>query len=181
MFQNLRTSNQIYILHKDGTPFIETGAVVSVSAPHPKYPVAPQLGQLPQMETVVDLTVSVNGQNTNLQGLPAGADIADFGINGNIVVSCSKEAMNNEVATMRQKSLDIIGSVDFHRSIVAACDGMLDKLNPELLAKQKQDKEIADLKNRMEEMGRNMESLMAMNRKLMEQLGAGAETSKNRK
>ena len=89
--------------------------------------------------------------------------------------------MNNEVATMRQKSLDIIGSVDFHRSIVAACDGMLDKLNPELLAKQKQDKEIADLKNRMEEMGRNMESLVAMNRKLMEQLGAGAETSKNRK
>ena len=107
MFQNLRTSNQIYILHKDGTPFIETGSVVSVSAPHPKYPVSPQLGQLPQMEMVVDITVSVNGQSTSLQGLPAGADIADFGINGNIVVSCSREAMNNEVTTMRQKSLDI--------------------------------------------------------------------------
>ena len=114
-------------------------------------------------------------------GAFAGADIADFGINGNIVVSCSREAMNNEVTTMRQKSLDIIGSVDFHRSIVAACDGMLDKLNPELLAKQKQDKDIADLKSRMEEMGRNMESLAEMNRRLMEQLGAGAETSKNRK
>lgn len=87
MFQNLRTSNQIYILHKDGTPFIETGAVVSVSAPHPKYPVAPQLGQLPQMETVVDLTVNVNGQNTNLQGLPAGADIADFASRETVVVT----------------------------------------------------------------------------------------------
>ena len=179
MFQNLRTSNQIYILHKDGTPFIETGAVVSVSAPHPKYPVAPQLGQLPQMETVVDLTVSVNGQNTNLQGLPAGADIADFGINGNIVVSCSKEAMNNEVATMRQKSLDIIGSVDFHRSIVAACDGMLDKLNPELLAKQKQDKEIADLRKQVSDMSKGMNDLM----KMMQQIvGAGTQgqTSKTK-
>lgn len=181
MFQNLRTSSQIYILHKDGTPFMEPGSVVSVSAPRPKYPVSAQIGQLPQMEMVVDITVSVNGQSTNLQGLPAGADIADFGINGNIVVSCSKEAMNSEVATMRQKSLDIIGSVDYHRSIVAACDTMLDKLNPEILAKQRQDKEIADLKERIAEMGKNMESLVSMNRKLMEQLGAGTETPKNRK
>lgn len=68
----------MYILHKDANPFIEYGPVVSVSAPKPKYPMASHMGQLPQ-------------------NLPAGMDIADFGQNGNIVVSCSRDAMNNEV------------------------------------------------------------------------------------
>ena len=79
MFQSLRTNNQLYILHKDANPFIEYGPVVSVSAPKPKYPMASPMGQLPQMEMVVDVVVCINGQNTTFQNLPAGMDIADFG------------------------------------------------------------------------------------------------------
>ena len=90
MFQNLRINSQIYILHKDANPYIEYGSVVSVSSPKPKYPQPVPIGQFPPMEMVVDVVVNVGGNNTNLQGLPAGADIADFGQNGNIVVSCSQ-------------------------------------------------------------------------------------------
>jgi hypothetical protein len=39
-------------------------------------------------------------------------DIADFG--NNIVVSCNKEAMNSEVSSMKQRSLDIINSIETH-------------------------------------------------------------------
>ena len=35
MFQNLRSGNQVFILHKDGRPSMETGTVVSVSMPMP--------------------------------------------------------------------------------------------------------------------------------------------------
>ena len=38
MFSNLRQNSTIYILHKDGKPYIETGSVTAVSAPRPKYP-----------------------------------------------------------------------------------------------------------------------------------------------
>ena len=62
-------------------------------------------------------------------------DIADFGQNGNIVVSCSRDAMNNEVASMKQKSIDIINSMDFHNSVIAGCDKMLTLLNPEFAEK----------------------------------------------
>ena len=31
MFQNLRTNSQVFILHKESTPYIEYGSVVSVS------------------------------------------------------------------------------------------------------------------------------------------------------
>ena len=171
MFQNLRLNSAVYILHKDSVPYIEQGSLVSVSSPKPKYPSSPAIGQFPQMEMVVDLVVSVNGNNMNLQGLPAGLEIAVFGHNGNIVVSSSKEAINNEISLMRQRSAEIIGSVDFHRNVISACEKMLSELNPEVAEKQRQEQEISTLKGQMQRMSENMNSLMEMNRKLMEQLG----------
>ena len=73
MFQNLRTNSQIYILHKDAKPYVEAGTVSGVTAPKPRYPSAmPPIGQLPQMDMVVDVTASVNGKPTTFQNLPAG-------------------------------------------------------------------------------------------------------------
>lgn len=177
MFQNLRLNSAVYILHKDAVPYIEQGSLVSVSSPKPKYPSSPAIGQFPQMEMVVDLVVSVNGNNMNLQGLPAGLEIADFGHNGNIVVSSSKEAINNEISLMRQRSAEIIGSVDFHRNVISACEKMLSELNPEVAEKQRQEQEISTLKGQMQEMSQNMAALMEMNKRLMEQLGV-SDTSK---
>lgn len=171
MFQNLRVNSQLYILHKDGTPYVEYGSVVSVSAPHPKYPSTPQIGQFPQMEMVVDITVNISGQTSNLQGLPAGAEIADFGQNGNIVVSSSREAMNNEVAMMRQKSMDILNSAEYHRNVIAACEKMLNTLNPELAAKQQQDEEMKGMKEQMAAMLSTINRLADQNKQIMDQFG----------
>ena len=123
------------------------------------------------MEMVVDIVVNVGGQNTNLQGLPAGADIADFGQNGNIVVSCSRDAMNGELSTLRQKSVDILNSVEYHKGMIESCDKMLNALNPEFAAKQQQEQEIDMMKQQIATMTQNMNTLMQMNQKLMEQLG----------
>lgn len=168
MFQNLRANSQLFILHKESSPYIELGSVANVSAPKPKYPAVSPIGQYPQVEMVVDVSVNINGQTTNFQGLPAGADIADFGVNGNIVVSCSRDAINSEVATMRQKSVDILNSADYHRNVIAACDKMIQDLNPELAAKQQQEKEIAGIKKQMSEMKNEFSDFMNM---LKEQLG----------
>ena len=178
MFQNLRTNAQLFIPHKEAAPYIEYGSVVSVSAPRSKYPSVPPIGQFPQMEMVVDVTVNVNGQQSNLQGLPAGADIADFGQNGNIVVACSRDAMNNEISTMKQKSADILASVDYHRGVIDSCDKMLNALNPEFAAKQQQEQKISKLENQIAEMAKGMGELMKFNKMLAEQLGVNPETDK---
>lgn len=179
MFQNLRASSQLYILHKDNKPYVEVGSVVGVSAAKPKYPMTvPPIGQMPQMEMVVDITANVNGQNTTFQNIPAGAEIADFGTNGNIVISCSRDAMNSEIASLKKRSLDIINSVSYHQAVVAGCDEMLNMLNPEYAEKQRQDQEISELKKQMAE-------LMSMNKELMAQLRGGESpeggTSRSRK
>lgn len=179
MFSNLRQNSTIYILHKDGKPYIETGSVTAVSAPRPKYPIPGAIGQIPQVETVVDVTVLINGQSVTLQGLPAQADIADSPSGGNVVVSASREAMNAEVSSMKSKSENILASIDTHKAIIGSCDEMLSFLNPEYAQVQQREKEMADMRNKMETMTREfgsmseqMQQLMEINRTLISQLGS---------
>ena len=163
MFQNLRQGNQIYILHKDNKPTLETGSVVSVSLPMPKYQVPPVFGQ--QQEMVVDIVAKVNNADTTFQKLPASADIADFGSSG-IVISASREAMNAEVVSLKNKSIDAINSVDYHKWVIDGCDIILSGLNPEYAERQQQQAEINDLKAQMAE-------LIKINKDLMSRLDPG--------
>lgn len=159
MFSNLRTNSQVYILHKDSTPYIEVGQVVSVSQPVPKFPVTNFMA--PQ-ELVVDVVVKINDSNVTLQKLPANLDVADQGTaNGAIVITTSREAMNSEVDSLRQKSLGIINSVDYHKKIVQDCEVLLQRLNPEFAEQRQQKQEIDVLKSQMSEMMSGMRELMA--------------------
>ena len=133
-FQNLRNNHQIYILHKDAIPSLEIGKIVNVSVPVPKYGNNSMYNDL-----VLDITADVEGRATNFQKLPANSEIADFG--NNVVVATSKDAMNSEVMSMKQRSLDIINSVEQHRSIIQGCDKILQLLNPEIAEKQRQEEE----------------------------------------
>lgn len=159
MFSNLRTNSQIYILHRDTTPYIEIGQVMSVSQPRPKF----QTGSyLTPQEQVVDIVVSVNGNNITLQSLPANLDVADQGtINGSLFISTARDAMNTEINSMRQKSLDIINSIEQHKKLVQDCELLLQRLNPEFAEQKQQKQEIDMLKTQMSEIMSGMKELMA--------------------
>ena len=133
-FQNLRNNHQIYILKKDVVPTLEIGKITNVSVPVPKYGNTSMYNDL-----IIDVTADVDGKTTSFQKIPANSEIADFG--NNIVIATSKEAMNNEVASMKQRSLDILNSVEQHQSIIKGCDEILQMLNPEIAEKQRQEQE----------------------------------------
>ena len=133
-FQNLRNNHQIYILHKDVIPTLEIGKITNVSVPIPKYGNTSMYNDL-----ILDITADVDGRSTNFQKLPANSEIADFG--NNIVVAVSKEAMNSEVTSMKQRSLDILNSIEQHQSIIKGCDEILHILNPEIAEKERQEQE----------------------------------------
>lgn len=171
MFQSLRQNSQIYIFHKD-KPFLEIGQITNVTPPKPKYPVPPTFGQAQEM--VVDITAKVNDLFVNYTGLPAQQEIADsYSNNECIVISDNKEAMNAEILNFKQKSVDIINSVDKHTSIIEQCESILKELNPEFAEKEKQKLEIDNLKSQMTIMAQNMQELMETNKKLIEQLKGG--------
>lgn len=158
MFSNLRANSQIYILHKDASPYIEIGSVVSVSQPQPKFPVT---NFMQPQEMVVDITVRVNENTVTLQKLPANLDVADQGINGNMVITTSREAMNAEIDSLRQKSLSVINSVEYHQKLVQDCEQLLQRLNPEFAEQKQQKQEIDLLKQQMSDMMGSMRELMA--------------------
>ena len=133
-FQNLRNNHQIYILHKDVVPTLEIGKVINVSVPVPKYGNTSMYNDL-----ILDITADVDGKQTNFQKIPANSEIADFG--NSVVIATSKDAMNSEVMSMKQRSLDILNSVEQHQSIIKGCDEILQLLNPEIAEKQRQEQE----------------------------------------
>lgn len=156
MFSNLRINSQIYLLHKDNVT-LDVGTVTNITQPVPKFPVTNFIN--PQ-EYVVDLTIKVKDSDITLQKLPANLDIADQGINGNLVITTSKEAMNAEIESLKQRSVNIINSIDCHKNIIQECDKLLQELNPEYAEQRLQKQEIDNLKTQMSEMMSSMKELM---------------------
>lgn len=165
MFGQLRINNPLFILNKQGSPSLEVGTVVSVTAPMPQLS---SVGQLTMY--TVDVTARVNDQNVTYQKLPANTDVADFAGNGNVVIACSRESMNSELQSMRQRSVDVVKSVDYHNGMIQAIDKIIQDLNPEEAEKLALQKEVTDLKGQMLQMSQSVNALLEQNRQLMEQI-----------
>ena len=161
MFQNLRVGNTIYVLHKENGLSLETGTIVNVSLPVPKYPLATTFGN---QEMLVDIIVKINNQEITYQKLPANSDIADFGNTG-IVLSASKEAINSEIVSLKTKSEDIVNSVDYHKNVINDCDKLLSELNPDFAERQKQQDEIKMLKEQISSVAESVSTLISELRK----------------
>ena len=159
MFQSVRPNSPIYVLHKGDNPRLETGYVANQPIPKPKYQIPHNFGQ-PQ-EMVVDLVIKLNDTSINLNSIPANLDIADSYSNGeNIVISDSREAMNSEIISLKQKSVDLLNSTDYHKSLIQTYDKLLSDFNPEMAEKQAQQQEIAGLRNQIDELSKSMALLV---------------------
>jgi len=169
MFQSVRPNSQIYIFHKGDTPKVEVGYVSNQPIPKPKYSLPATFGQ-PQ-DMVVDIIVKIGDKQVNYNGLPANMDIADSFSNGeSIVIADNREAMNAELLSLKQKSTEVINSVNYHKELISKYEKILSELNPEFAEKQEQKQEIDTLKEQMAEMSRSISTLMESNKKLIEQL-----------
>lgn len=159
MFQSVRPNSPIYILHKGDNARLETGYVVNQPIPKAKYPMPAAFGQ-PQ-EMVVDLVVKVNDMNMNYNSLPAQSDISDSYSNGeSITISDSRDAMNAEIMSAKQKSIDVINSVGYHKALIEQYDKLLSDFNPEVAEKQAQQQEMASMRKKMDEMTKTMNLLI---------------------
>jgi len=130
--------------------------------------------QFGQQEFVADIVVRVGNNTISLKGLPAQMDTSDTYIDGeSIVVSTSKDAINAEITSEKQKSINVINSKPYHEDRIVKLDAILSTLNPEFAEKQVQKEEIAELKNQVgsltEQVGRLVEALMPQKHQRNEQ------------
>lgn len=167
MFQGLRQNSLFYILEKSGEkPTLRIGQVIEKSNNQPKYPNT----YLPnQNEETVDVKVQVDEEQLNFEKLPATAQIVNFGNNG-VIVSDSKEAMSAEIDAMLRRSKGIVESVDYHKSVVSACEEMLTRINPQIAKEKQQEQDISNLKSDVCGMKGDMTELKGMMSQVLKQI-----------
>lgn len=180
MFQSARVNQPIYILYKEAAPRLEVGSITQVTQPVFKYTAMPQLGQ-PQ-EQIVDIYATVGGAQRQFQQLPANKESANFsGNTGNVFVSVSRDAMNAEIGSLKNESVGIINRFEEEKQKIVKYDEILMQLNPEYAEKQRQEQEIATLKNQVAQLAQTNSNLESMMARLMDKLdGDGNKSTKNK-
>lgn len=144
---------------------MKIGQVIEKSNNQPKYPST----YLPnQNEETVDVKVQIDDEQLNFEKLPATAQIVNFGNNG-VVVSDSKEAMSAEIDAMLRRSKGIVESVDYHKSVVSACEEMLTRINPQIAKEKQQEQDICNLKTDVSGMKGDISDIKGMLSQVLKQ------------
>ena len=179
MFQSARVNQPIYILYKESVPRIEIGTITQVTQPVYKFPTAAPYGQM--QEQVVDVFANVGGAQRQFQQLPANKESANYVSNGNVFVTVSRDAMNAEIATLKNEAVGIINRVDEERQKIVKYDEILVQLNPEYAENQRREQEIATMKNQMATMASDNAELKNMMAQVLAKLDAdGNKSSKSK-
>lgn len=145
MFSNLSQNSILYVLDINNSPKVLSGPVERVTIPRPKYNTFN-----PNMEMVVDIFATINGERREFKGVP-NSTIANFG-NDSFILADSRESLNSYINAMMQNSKGILDSVEKHQRLLANYEEALSELNPDIKADKEKDKAIQNLQSQVAEL-----------------------------
>lgn len=162
--QSLTNGSPFYVLKKGECPKLEIGIVKSKSNPRPQYQTStPSLMNGMNFQQVVDLTVTINGNDRVINNIPLNVEIAAM---GNETFSGSREAMLQAVDSMLQTSKKALEQIPWHKSTIVEAEKMLEVLNPRYAEEKKQAKTISDLEKRQAATDAKLDSILSILKKL---------------
>lgn len=162
MFSGLRNNNILYILEKtdDGLK-VQTGQVVGVSNPQPKYKqfngATPNFTAQPEM--VVDVKVKVDNEELEFKQLGANLSIAN---SGSLIVSDSREAISAEVDGIVALSKQHIEATPYHEKIIETSDAVKRIINPAFAKEKEQEEKIGALEEKMNGIEGTLNQMMGL-------------------
>lgn len=165
-FNSLGQGSPFYIIQKSDKPTLQVGLVKSKSNPKPQYQ-----AQTPGVFTgtittnVVDVVVTVGGNDVPFSNLPVGSDHSTYN-NGNTYVSCNREATLQEVDTMIQASKKALEQEDYHKLVISEGEKMLEVLNPRYAEEKQRDRTINELVEHRKETDSKLDKILAFMQEL---------------
>ncbi len=153
MFSDLKKGFQVHALDTNGVPKYFIGKVVAVSEPRFNQQ-QPMTYNQPQSR-VVDLTVEFDGE-TKTYTVPETQNVAKA---LGITLSTSIDAIMNELGAIKQNSQDIINSIEDHKAKIAACESIMEEVNPAFRQTREQDRKIEGIERRVGEMSKSFDEL----------------------
>lgn len=175
MFQQLRQGNPLFIIDRTDGVKVDMGIVAEVSGPTPKYPnnYSPYMPIPPGTEMVVGVKVKIGDRTLELDKLPAGATIADFTAQGRpIIVTTSREAVNEQLRAIRAESQQIVESVSYNEKVVRDCDAAYVLINPEVAQRDEEHRRIENLDKQVKVMSERFGSMQSDVQELKQMLAA---------
>lgn len=145
----------MYILDLKNNPKVLSGPIERVSVPRPKYNTFN-----PNMEMVVDITATVNGERREFKGIPNGS-LANFGDDA-FVLAENKDVLNSYVSAMLQNSRSVVNSIEKHQKLITEYEEALQELNPDIKASKENDKAIQSLQDQVNALQQGMQQMLAI-------------------
>ena len=155
MFSNLSQNSILYVLDLHNSPKILSGPVERVTVPRPKYNTFN-----PNLEMVVDITATINGERREFKGVP-NSSIANFGEDAFILAE-NKDVLNSYINSMLQNSRNILSNVDKHKQLITEYEEAIQELNPDIRASKESDRAIQTLQDQVEALQQSMKQMLSM-------------------
>ena len=142
MFSALSQGSPIYILDKTSSPEYKVGEVIGVSYPKiNSYNINPQ--------NTVDLKVKVDGETQEFNSIPSINSIVSYN-NGKLIISETKQGIQNEVETILQNSKQILNNIDSYKQNIKDCESILKQLSPQFAIDKERDERLSNLETRFD-------------------------------
>ena len=142
MFSALSQGSSIYILDKTSSPKFTIGEVVGVSQPKINY-------SFGQPQNIVDLKVKMDNTVQEFNNLPSINSIITYN-NGKIIISETKQGIQNEVESLLSNSKNIVQNIDVYKQNIVDCENILKQLNPQFAKDKERDDRLQNLETRFD-------------------------------
>lgn len=142
MFSALSQGSSIYILDKTSSPEYKIGEVVGIS-----YPKMSTYNLTPQ--NTVDLKIKIGENIQEFNSVPSINSVVSYN-NGKIIISESKQGIQNEVESILQNSKQILNNIEMYKKNVIDCENILKQLSPQFAIDKERDERLSNLENRFD-------------------------------
>ena len=133
MFSALSQGSPIYLLDKTSSLEYKVGEVIGVSQP-----------RFNNFGNTVDIKVKVDDSVQEFNGIPSVNNYVSYN-NGKIIISESKQNIQNEVEGILQNRRNIIDNIDNYKEDIVKCENILKKVNPQFAIDKERDERLSNL------------------------------------
>lgn len=139
MFSALAQGSSVYILDKTSSPKYIIGEIVGVSQPKINF----------NGQSTVDLKVNVDNSIQEFSNLLSINSISTYN-GGKIIISETKQGIQNEVESILDNSRKIIDNIDNYKKNIVDCEEILKQLNPQFAKDKERDDRLFNLESRFD-------------------------------
>ena len=138
MFSALSQGSSIYLLDKTSSPKYVVGEVVGVTQPNYSF-----------NQATVDLKVKIEDSIQEFNNLPSINSTVTYN-NGKVIISETKQGIQNEVETILTNSRNILENIDLYKQNVEDCEKILKQINPQFAKDKERDDRLQNLESRFD-------------------------------